>query len=132
MMRPWKLITLAIGLGILCYGSIYEQLGDWDIGVSLLMGILTYLTAPWCIKVFYRRQWALMPLALFCAWFTIDGSYVAYNILAGHMYVREANAIASTPLYFMMGFFWLYEGTISECIYSIRTLCSRQRLHQPQ
>ena len=45
-LRPWKLVTLALGLGLLIAGSIYYQFEDWDVGISLIMGTLTYLFTP--------------------------------------------------------------------------------------
>lgn len=103
---PFKLFTLAIGIAILCFGAIYEQLPDWDFGVSFIMAILTFLTAPFVCITIKRLDWRRIPLAAFLAWFSIDGSYWIYNAIAGHLMVREANFYASTPLYFMCGLFW--------------------------
>ena len=46
-LKPWRLATLAIGMPLLVAGSLFEQLADWDVGVSVLMALLTYLTAPY-------------------------------------------------------------------------------------
>lgn len=46
-LRPWKLATLAIGLGLLIAGAYLTPAPDWDIGVSILMAGFTYLTAGW-------------------------------------------------------------------------------------
>ena len=35
-LRPWKLITLAIGIAILIAGSFYYVIPDWDIPISLI------------------------------------------------------------------------------------------------
>ena len=108
MIKLLELISLLIGLLILCAGSYYERLPDWDIGISLIMGILTYLTAPWVVGVILARNWRMLPLTVLFAWASIDGSYWIYNVAMHHAYVREANALCSTPLYFMMGLFWNY------------------------
>lgn len=132
MMRPWKLITLAIGLAILIAGSFYEQLNDWDVGVSLVMGILTYLTAPFVCRTIIRLDWRMLLPAAFCAWFSIDGSYWLYNLAIGHNYVREANAIASTPLYFICGLVWMWDGSIKDFICSMRlSLPAKRPSSQP-
>jgi len=128
MMRPWKLITLALGLAVLVAGAYYEQLADWDVGVSLVMGILTYLTAPFVVRTLYRLDWHRIPLALLLAWFSIDGSYWLYNEVAGHPYVREANALASTPLYFIMGLVWLWDGTLTQLRAAIAAAILQKRL----
>jgi len=105
-MKPWKLLTLLFGLCVLIFGSYYERLPDWDIGISLIMGLLTFFTAPLCIEWIIKRDYKKLPLGLFLAWFSIDGSYWLYNAALNHEYFRAANWPASTPLYFMMGLFW--------------------------
>ena len=47
LFRPWKLFSLACGLGWLIYGALNYDIGDWDIGVSVIMAVLTYLLTPW-------------------------------------------------------------------------------------
>jgi hypothetical protein len=106
LLKNWKIGTLIAGLAALIFGSFYEQLPDWDIGISLIMGILTYLTAPLCIKWIYTRNYKMLPVGALLAWFTIDASYCLYNAALGHPYFRDANWPASTSLYFLMGFFW--------------------------
>ncbi|WP_231880945.1 hypothetical protein [Halothiobacillus diazotrophicus] len=74
-LRPWKLGSLAVGIALLLIGSVVMPAPDWDVGVSFTMAILTYLTAPWFIHVIRRLNWKMIPLALFFAWFSIDGCY---------------------------------------------------------
>lgn len=102
----FNLFTLAIGIAILCYGAWYEQMQDWDFGVSFLMAILTFLTAPFVCQTIRQLNWHMMPFAAILFWFSVDGSYWLYNFIAGHSMVREANFYASAPLYFMCGLFW--------------------------
>lgn len=113
-LRPWKLATLAAGLALLVMGSLHYRFQDWDIGISLVMGLLAYVFAPWTVRAFVERRWRLAPPALLAAWFTIDGVYVAYNELLGHWYVRDANFYASSCLYLLCGFVWLYRGSLRE------------------
>lgn len=44
-LRPWKLLTFSAGLGMLIGGSYFYRFSDWDVGVSIVMAGLTYLTA---------------------------------------------------------------------------------------
>ncbi len=67
--RPWKLVTLLLGIGLLVLGSFYYEAPDWDIPISLIMAILAYLTAPWSIRVIVERRWRLWPAMLFATWF---------------------------------------------------------------
>ncbi len=56
-LRPWKLVTLSIGLALLALGSYYTPAPDWDIPVSVIMATFTYLSAPWSMRVILERKW---------------------------------------------------------------------------
>ncbi len=115
--RPWKLFTLAVGMALLIFGSFYYDAPDWDIPISLIMATLTYLTAPWSLRVLLERRWRLWPAMLLATWFSIDGCYWLYwyfkNPTALEM-MREANFFASLPLYGICGAIWLYRGNLRE------------------
>lgn len=55
-LRPWKLCTLAIGLALLIAGSIYQPAPDWDIPISIIMALFTYLTAAWSMRTLLQRD----------------------------------------------------------------------------
>ena len=115
--RPWKLITLLLGLVLLITGSLYFRIPDWDIPISFIMAILTYLAAPWSLRVIRQRQWKKIPLMLLYTWFTVDGCYSLYwHIVDPHVLetMREANFFASLPLYGLCGLFWYYQGSLKE------------------
>jgi hypothetical protein len=115
--RPWKLVTLAIGITLLAVGSFYYRAPDWDIPISLVMAILAYLTAPWSLRVLVERRWRQWPLMLFFTWFTVDGCYTIYwhfrnpEALA---LMRAANFPASLSLYGICGMAWFYRGSLGE------------------
>lgn len=46
--------------------------------ISIIMAGLTYLTAPWSMRVFLERRWKQWPAMLFATWFTVDGCYWIY------------------------------------------------------
>ena len=124
-LRPWKLVTLAIGIGILIVGANIERLPDWDTGISVVMGILTYFTAPWSVRVVIERRWRWLPLALLYAWIAIDLSYFAWNWHLGPEFtdiVRQANMWPSTCLYFLCGFLWLYRGSLRDLAANVAAL----------
>ena len=116
-LRPWKLLTLAIGVALLLLGAHYELAPDWDVPISLIMAALAYLTAPWSLRVVLERRWRQWPLMLFLTWFTVDGCYALYwhfrnpAVLA---MMREANFPASLSLYGMCGLLWLYCGGLRQ------------------
>lgn len=118
-LRPWKLATLAGGLGILIAGARYFDTYDWDIGISLIMGVLAYLSAPWALRVVTSLQWKALPAALLADWITVDGSYTAYNAFVGHPVgndLRRANFFASTFLYLICGLIWMPRMSFREAL----------------
>lgn len=112
LLRPWKLTTLAIGLALLIYGAVAYQLSDWDIGVSIVMALSTYITAPWAIRQLYERKWRNVPLAVFYGWLSVDGVYVTWHTLAGNVMLRDAQWQTSLLLYLICGMIWLHKGPI--------------------
>lgn len=127
-LRPWKLITFAIGVGLLIAGAFHYEVPDWDVPISLIMATLTYLTAPWSLRVLLERRWKAAPAALFFTWFTVDGCYWLYwryqNPVALDL-MRDANFFASLALYGMCGVLWLYRGSLRELLQNCRQLRGR-------
>ena len=115
--RPWKLFSLAAGIGLLIAGSFHYEAPDWDIPISLIMAVFAYLTAPWSLRVIVERRWNMWPAMLLATWFTVDGCYWLYwrfkNPVALEM-MRDANFLASLVLYFMCGLVWYYRGNLRE------------------
>jgi len=124
--RPWKLTTLFLGITLLVLGSFCTPAPDWDIPISFIMAIFTYLTAPWSMRVLLERRWRHWPAMLFATWFSVDGCYAFYwyfkapSALAS---MREANFPASLALYGICGIIWLYRGSLSELFSELRNLC---------
>jgi len=125
--RPWKLTTFSLGMGWLIYGALYQHISDWDIGISLLMGGLTYLFAPWSVAAIAAavrlrgKAWLLKILvALFLAWLTVDGVYVAYHSLRGNVMFRLENFYTSSALYFLAGILWAYRGSLRDLFHDIQ------------
>lgn len=127
--RPWKLLSFAIGIGWLLFGALTYGISDWDVGISLLMGGLTYLSAPWSVRtlltaVRYRsRNWVLwIAIAFLVAWVVVDGIYVLYHTVVGNEMFRVENFYASSALYFLAGAIWLYRGSVRELISNVRAV----------
>lgn len=116
MLQPWKLVTLTIGTSWLIYGALFYDIADWDIGVSLVMAGLTYLSAPWCARAIIGRRWKMIAGVIIMTWFTVDGSYVLWHNIVGNTMYREANFPASSALYWLCAFIWLPRGSLREII----------------
>lgn len=136
LLRPWKLITLAIGIAILLIGGHIEQLADWTPAVSISMALATYITAPWAVRVFIERRWAAMPFALLATWLSVDVVYsfwqFARRVSPGELFtLRDANWLPSLCFYLLCGFIWLYRGSLKDLGASLRSaLANRPSLHR--
>jgi hypothetical protein len=121
LLRPWKLITFALGMAWLIYGARVYGICDWDVGISLIMGGLTYVFAPWSVLVLhqalrYRRKgWVMQVLvALVPAMFSVDWIYWLYHSAVGNRMLRWENFKVSMALYFICGIAWCYRGSLKE------------------
>ena len=119
-LRPWKLFTLVVGFTFLFWGAYNRLAPDWDFGISIIMGLLTYLTAPWSARVIVNREWNKMFLALFFYLLSVDFAYWGYWTLIDKtaLIMRPANFLASTCLYWLCGFIWLHNGTLKQILTS--------------
>lgn len=120
LIRPWKLITFSIGFGLLIFGALYTKFSDWDIGVSIIMAVLTYITAPWSIRIIIARRWKYFPLVIFYGWLSVDGSYCAWHSFMGNQMLRDGQWQCSLALWLLCGFIWMWEGSLSDLFKSAR------------
>jgi hypothetical protein len=54
-----------IGIALPIVGSFDWQAPDWDVPVSILMALVAYATAPWCMRAMLERRWRAWPAMLF-------------------------------------------------------------------
>ena len=127
--RPWKLLSLALGMAWLIFGALNYGIADWDVGISLLIGGLTYLCGPWSVRVILLslrhrpRYWVLWIMAaLVVALFVVDWVYVLYHTLVGNQMFRLENFYVSSAVYFLAGSVWLYRGSLREFVANLRAL----------
>lgn len=129
LLRPWKLATFGIGMAWLLYGAINYGIADWDVGISLIMGGLTYVCAPWSVSMIlnavYRRTagWILQVLAaLVVAWLVVDSVYWVYHTAMGNRMFRLENLRTSSAMYFLAGALWLYRGSVRQFLRNVVSL----------
>ena len=131
--RPWKLTSLAAGIGLLVLGSIYMPAPDWDIPISFIMAFFTYFTAPCSLRTLLERRWRHLPLALISIWVSVDGCYALYwhfKDPAALEMMRQVNAPASLALYGACGLIWLHRGSLSSLLRLSQTVFSSRRAVQ--
>lgn len=127
--RPWKLFSLWCGIALLVCGSYIMPAPDWDVPISLLMAIITYITAPCSMRVLLERRWRLAPIALFFTWFAVDGIYSIYWILVDKQaweFMRWGNAPASLSLYLICGLIWYPKCSLREHLTTIYCVLFRK------
>lgn len=115
-LRPAKLLTLAAGLAFLIAGALFSGLPDWDIPVSLLMGVCAYFTAAPVLRVIMEGRWQYSFYAAFWTWITVDATYALYWGMVNPTMVfelRTANAFASLALFLAAGLVWYYQTPTS-------------------
>lgn len=119
MFQPWKLAMLSIGLALLLFGSANYQIIDWDFNISIIMALLTYVTAPQVIACITNGRNLVAAMAM--SWFSIDGCYWIYWSVVNPdaLFLRAANAACSTPVYLLLGIVWSYEGSLKSLRISI-------------
>lgn len=121
--RPWKLITLIMGIILLIIGAYYYKAPDWDVPISFIMAILAYLTAPWSMRTLVERRWKYFPLMIFYTWFTVDGCYWIYWSIKSPKsleLMRDVNFPASLSLYCICGLIWYHHGSLANLFHEIR------------
>ena len=83
LLRGWKLASFGAGMLWLFYGAVNYSISDWDVGISIIMGVLTYIFAPWSVITIHHvlkyrpHGWLLQLVAAFVpAMFSVDWSYL--------------------------------------------------------
>lgn len=103
----WKNVTYLIGLSWLIYGALFFGYEDWDIPLSLLMSLSTYLTADHLIRAIKTKNYPNIALYSVGAWWSIDGSYWLYwSLVDSSVMIREGQWVMSLCLYLLCGFVW--------------------------
>jgi hypothetical protein len=127
LLQPWRLGLLFVGLSTLIIGGRIERAPDWDDGISWIMGLFAYATAPTAIRLlekvaktaWQQHQFAWKPLmfSLGLFYLGVDGLYYLYWSYFDPWaleQMRSANAFASVFLYALAGYVWKPNGTLCD------------------
>lgn len=111
--QPWKLITFLIAAVSMTVIAPYTGDPTWDYFDAAVMAVLTYLTAPWVLGVFFRgiggRERYSTLFAAACLWlFSASWFYDLYLLLKDGYYPITwlPNLFASSILYICAGLMW--------------------------
>ena len=121
LMRPWKLLTFAFALSYYIWGAYHYKCPTWDVPVSIIMSVLTYIFAPWVVKSAYyliqKRPKHWIRGLFICAgvlYACASGSYELYNWWNLGYWPPPTywvNLYYSSLIFFAAGMFWRFEGT---------------------
>jgi hypothetical protein len=139
LFRPWKIVTFSIALGYYIWGAYRYKCPTWDVPVSIIMSVLTYLFAPWTVKSIYyliqRRPKYWIPKLIICAiviYACASGSYELYNWwhLGYHPPPTYwVNLYYSSLIFFAAGMLWRFEGTLKELLINLKNDILRIFIH---
>jgi hypothetical protein len=114
LLAPWKLATFALAMTALAAFAPFSHTRNWDIGVAVLMSVLTFATAPWAVGELARRGPA--RLAALAAWlWSASWSYDVYWFARRGFHPDDwlINLVASSCLYLCAGILWNLEHSPS-------------------
>lgn len=123
LLRPWKVVTFALGTGFFVWGAWFWAVPTWDVGVSILMSVLCFLLAPWAVDLGIRAVqlrfpgWAWhLAVALATVYLVASGSYEIYNTIrmGQHPITYWLNLAFSVPVTIAAGFLWRYDGSLAQ------------------
>jgi len=109
LVRPLRLGSLAVGIGLLIAGSVFLPSTDWDIPLCFVMALPCYVLAPWAFRQVCHFRWRWLVPAALALWATVDGTYSLYWWLRDFDALatfRPANFAYCVPLFWVSGFVW--------------------------
>lgn len=111
LLRPWKVGTFVLATAALAGMAPYTGDPTWDYADSVIMATLTFLTAPWALRVLWRREgWTMLPALV--AWYVSASlSYDLYLLWRDGYYpvLWFENLVCSGFLYLCGGLIWNLE-----------------------
>jgi len=135
LLRPWKLLTFSLALMYYIWGAYRYQCPTWDVPVSILMSVLTYVFAPWTVNSMYYlaqkrpKNWLLKFLICLAIMYACgSASYELYNLWHLGYWPPPTywvNLYYSTTLFYAAGVLWRFEGTSKELINNLKNEASR-------
>lgn len=113
-LEPWKPITFALATAVIAAAAPYSGDPTWDLGDSLLVSCVVFLTSPWAVGAIYRellgvqgRSWRRLYVAMVAFWLPC-WTYDAYILLRDGIYPPTwwSNLGLSGPICLLAGLLW--------------------------
>ena len=123
LLRPWKLVSFALGTAFFIWGADAFDAPTWDVPVSVLMSVATFLLAPWSIDqalIGLRHRGGRQRLRLLVGAAGIyccgSGSYEIYHLIHSgwHPPTYWENLFFSVPTAIVAGMLWRLDLSLRE------------------
>ncbi|GEM_PF-677645 len=118
-MRPWKLVTLAAGIGLLIAGSVLTPAPDWGTADSIVLAVASYLTAPLVVRWVVDMRWRMWPVGLYLTWFVPIGLYQAWWLLhdpSALALMGDAAHVPNVCMFIACGLLWAPRSSLRDII----------------
>lgn len=113
-LEPWKVVTFVMATAAIATAAPYSGDPTWDLGDSLLVSCVVFLTAPWSVGTLYRefegvygRSWVRVFVAFVAFWLPC-WTYDAYILARDGLYPPTwwSNLGLSGPICLLAGLLW--------------------------
>lgn len=110
--EPWKISFFLLATAAITCASPFSGDPTWDVPDSILISILTFVTAPWAIAIFYKSASKLTfskkTWVAFCLFWIPCWAYDFYILFRDGNYPPTwwTNLIISGGICFAAGLFW--------------------------
>lgn len=118
LLLPWKLCLFVPALLFVSFAGRFTNDETWDMVTGAGMSLLTFLTAPWSIGLFYqvvkrRRPWRYLVVATTLLLFSSSWFYDGYLLWRDGAYTVRwwSNLLLSPIIYIAAGLLWNLEAT---------------------
>jgi hypothetical protein len=133
LLRPWKICTFLLGTAFFIWGAYAFDAPTWDVPVSILMSIVTFLLAPWSVDqlVLGVLGHGLQRLRLIAGLAGIyacgSGSYEIYHVIwsGWHPPTYWENFFFSIPTAAVAGLLWRLDMSVLEIWGKVRAAVFR-------
>jgi hypothetical protein len=128
LMRPWKLVSFALGTSFFVWGAYVFDAPTWDVPVSIIMSVATFMLAPWAVDqlVLGFRADGRAKLRLLAGAIGIyicgSASYEVYHLIwsGWHPPTYWENLAFSVPTAIAAGLLWRVDASLAEIVEGLR------------
>lgn len=119
LMVPWKLVIFIPALLFVTFAGRFTDDETWDVVTGAGMSVLTFVTAPWALGLFYqvltrKRSLRYLIVAIAACLFSSSWFYDGYLLMRDGSYTPRwlGNLLLSPIIYMAAGLLWNLEARV--------------------